>query len=173
MEGKTCGPWCPAGTHQGCPQGDPEPHQPHVGYGTGQQGWKPPGLCSLGPEGPLRFRVQAPTLSPQSLSTLSPRCPTGLTELSCHSLQSQPQLVWGSLSSSTTCPSHSTPNPASPPVGPSVSPPSFHHHSTILVSSQSPAGSAERALPPAGCDLGQVPGPLGPFPSLEPEDTDS
>lgn len=82
-----------------CSQRDPEPHQSHAGCATGQQSWEPQGLCSLGP-----YTV---TSEPEYLS---PKWRTGLTELSCHSLQSQPQLGGrGALPSSIRHPSCSTP----------------------------------------------------------------
>ena len=80
VEGKTHGPWHPAGSRsETLPEG-PWPRQHHVGCETGPQGWEPQGLCSLGPEG------QAPTWSLHSLNALPRRRPTGLTGLSCHGL---------------------------------------------------------------------------------------
>lgn len=111
-----------------CSQRDPEPHQSHAGCATGQQSWEPQGLCSLGP-----YTV---TSEP---AYLSPKWRTGLTELSCHSLQSQPQLggrgAFLPPSDTPLAPLQSYLTPSGTPTGrpPSADP-------CIHVSSQPPGG---------------------------------
>ena len=131
---------------QRCSQRDPEAHQSHPGCATGQRGWEPQGLCSLGPN--------IVTSEPEHPS---PKWPTGLTELSCHGLQSQPQLGgWRAFLPPPDTPlvplqSYLTPN-GTPTGHPPSTDPSIH------VSSQPTGDSAGL------CDLGQVPGPRGPGP---------
>lgn len=124
-------------------QRSPGPRQSHVGCATGQQGWDPQGLCSLGP--------YAVTSEPEHPS---PKWPAGLTELSCCGLQSQPQLGGRGAfllpQDTPLAPRQSYLTANGTPTGcPPSADPSIH------VSSQPTGVSAGL------CDLGQVPGPRG------------